>query len=183
MTISFENDNHVIIYALEKIFFFARDKQYVFLAQRIWWISSLIGLQQGLVDYIDNSKILTNSTLQEVSQLSKAGISSAGKSVPGREVTKTSCDTEQDSRLPITQNHIDPDRLPQVAVTFHDIGGGDSCNTETEQLQKILTTTEDFLLRSGTECNALRKSADPLSWTGSGKAITKALTKKRRNYL
>jgi hypothetical protein len=149
MTISFENDNHVIIYALEKIFFFAHDKQYVFLAQRIWWISSLFGLQQELVDYIDNFKILTNSTLQEVSQLSKAGISSVGQSVPGRDGAKTSCDTEQDSRLPITQNHIDSDRLPQVAVTIHNIGGGDSSNSETEQRQQIIMRTEDVVQRSG----------------------------------
>jgi len=51
--ITFENDNDVILYALEKIISCARDNQYIFLAQSVWWISGIIGLQQGLVDYID----------------------------------------------------------------------------------------------------------------------------------
>jgi len=52
MTISFENYNEVIIYTLEKIISYARDNQYIFLAQSIWWISWIIGLQLGLVTYI-----------------------------------------------------------------------------------------------------------------------------------
>lgn len=54
MTISFENDNNVIIYALEKIISFAWENQYIFVAQCIWWIVSIIGLQSGLVIHIDN---------------------------------------------------------------------------------------------------------------------------------
>jgi len=56
MTITFENDNNVIVYALEKIISFARDNQYIFLAQSIWWISSIIGLQPGFIIHIDNLK-------------------------------------------------------------------------------------------------------------------------------
>jgi len=54
MTISFEIDNEVIVYALAKIISFARANQYIFLAQSICWISSIIGLQPGLITYIDN---------------------------------------------------------------------------------------------------------------------------------
>jgi hypothetical protein len=43
MTITFANDNDVIIYALEKILSYARDTQYIFLAQSVWWITSIIG--------------------------------------------------------------------------------------------------------------------------------------------
>jgi hypothetical protein len=56
MTITFESDKDVIVYALEKIISYARNNQYIFLAQSIWWISSTIGLQEGLVIYIDNLK-------------------------------------------------------------------------------------------------------------------------------
>jgi hypothetical protein len=56
MTITFESDKDVIVYALEKIISYARDNQYIFLAQSSWWISSIIGLQEGLVIYIDNLK-------------------------------------------------------------------------------------------------------------------------------
>jgi hypothetical protein len=56
MTITFESDQDVFVYALEKIISFARNNQYIFLAQSIWWISSIIGLQGGLIIHIDNLK-------------------------------------------------------------------------------------------------------------------------------
>jgi len=56
MTIIFESDNDVIVYTLEKIISYARENQYIFLAQSVWWISSVIGLQQGLIVHIDNRK-------------------------------------------------------------------------------------------------------------------------------
>jgi hypothetical protein len=61
MTITYENDNDVILYALEKIISYARNNQYSFLAQSVWWISSIIGLQQGLIIYIDNLKIRSDN--------------------------------------------------------------------------------------------------------------------------
>jgi len=54
MTITFDNDNEVIVYALDKIISYARENQYIFLAQSVWWISSITGLQQKLVDRIEN---------------------------------------------------------------------------------------------------------------------------------
>jgi hypothetical protein len=56
MTITFESAKDVIIYALEKIISHARYNQYIFLAQRVWWISSILGLQEELVIHIDNLK-------------------------------------------------------------------------------------------------------------------------------
>jgi len=57
MTIAFENDNNVIIYALEQIISFARKNQNIFIAQCVWWLSSIIGVQHGLVTPIDNIRI------------------------------------------------------------------------------------------------------------------------------
>jgi hypothetical protein len=54
MTITFENDNDVIVYALEKIIAYARQSQQIFVAQCVWWLASIIGLEPGLVTYIDN---------------------------------------------------------------------------------------------------------------------------------
>jgi hypothetical protein len=56
MTITFANDNDMIVYALEKISSYTRDTQNMFLAESVWWIGSIIGLQQGLVIDIDNLK-------------------------------------------------------------------------------------------------------------------------------
>jgi hypothetical protein len=56
MTINFESDKEVIVYALEKIISHARDHQYIFLEHSVWWISSILGLQEGLVIHIYNLK-------------------------------------------------------------------------------------------------------------------------------
>jgi hypothetical protein len=54
MTITFENDKDVIIYALEKIISFAREGQLLFVANCAWWIAGVTGLDSGLVTFIDN---------------------------------------------------------------------------------------------------------------------------------
>jgi hypothetical protein len=54
MTITFENDNDVIVYALEKVISHARNTQQIFVAQCIWWLASIIGLEKELISYIDN---------------------------------------------------------------------------------------------------------------------------------
>jgi len=50
---TFENDNNIIVYALEKIISYAGNIQVIFVAQCVWWIASIIGLQSGLIIHID----------------------------------------------------------------------------------------------------------------------------------
>jgi len=64
MTISFENDNDVIVYTLERIISFARDNQYIFFAQSVWWISSIIGLQPGLIT--NNDDLQSHSKKEQI---------------------------------------------------------------------------------------------------------------------
>jgi hypothetical protein len=54
MTITCEDDNDIIIYALERIVSSARKSQQIFVAQCVWWLVPVIGLEQGLVRHIDN---------------------------------------------------------------------------------------------------------------------------------
>jgi 3-mercaptopyruvate sulfurtransferase SseA len=56
MTVTFQNDNDIIVYALEKVIAYARDTQRIFVAQCVWWLLSIIGLEQGLINYIYNLK-------------------------------------------------------------------------------------------------------------------------------
>jgi len=63
MTITFENDDDVIVYAFEKIISYARRTQHIFVAQCVWWLVSIIGLEQGLVNYIDNVQSRVNVTI------------------------------------------------------------------------------------------------------------------------
>jgi hypothetical protein len=72
MTITFENDNDVIVYALEKVISYARKTQQIFVAQCVWWLASIIGLEQGLVKYIDNLQSRVNVTVIP-EQVPKAG--------------------------------------------------------------------------------------------------------------
>jgi hypothetical protein len=57
MTITFENDSDVIVYALEKIVSFARENQYLFVANCAWWIAGIIGLDSGLTIFIDRLEL------------------------------------------------------------------------------------------------------------------------------
>jgi hypothetical protein len=54
MTITFESESDVIVYAVERIVAFARENQYLFVANCVWWLASIIGLEQGLINHIDN---------------------------------------------------------------------------------------------------------------------------------
>jgi hypothetical protein len=54
MTITFENENDVMIYGLEKVVSHTRRTQQIVVAQCVWWLASIIGLDRGLVNYIDN---------------------------------------------------------------------------------------------------------------------------------
>jgi hypothetical protein len=63
MTVTFENDNDVIIYALEKVISYVRRTQQIFVAQCVWWLASIIGLDTGLVNYIDNIQSRINVTI------------------------------------------------------------------------------------------------------------------------
>jgi hypothetical protein len=63
MPITFENDNDVIVYSLEKVIAYARKSQQIFVAQCVWWIASIIGVEQGLVIYIDNIQSRVNVTI------------------------------------------------------------------------------------------------------------------------
>jgi hypothetical protein len=54
MTLTFESENDVIVYALERIIPYAKQTQQIFGAHCIWWLASIIGLEQGSIDYIDN---------------------------------------------------------------------------------------------------------------------------------
>jgi hypothetical protein len=54
MPITFENEDDIIVFALERILSFARRTDQIFVAQCIWWLASVVGLEQKLVTHIDN---------------------------------------------------------------------------------------------------------------------------------
>jgi len=87
MTVTFENDNDVIVYALEKVISYARRTQQIFVVQCVWWLASIIGLEQGLVNFIDNIQ-------------SRVDVAIIPEEVPkvGRTVSPVPGDNQEDQR-------------------------------------------------------------------------------------
>ena len=90
MTITFENDNDVIVYALEKIISFAKENRYLFVANCAWWIAGVIGFYHDLTIYIDK-------LFKKASEHS-------------RNVSPIPRDIQEDPRSRSPKSHIHPDR-------------------------------------------------------------------------
>ena len=191
MTITFENNDNVIVYTLEKIISYAKDNQFIFLAQSVWWISSMIGLQQGLILHIDNLRIRSEIRSQG------GGISLAREAPPQvrershsvdtnfnrREVSVTPQDIQEHRRFSILSDYNHPGRIFRVNAT-HNASHLEDGESEPERLPQIVECAEQLIWRSRKEWKAFntQKRIDALSRTRSGKVIAKPLSKKQRNY-
>jgi hypothetical protein len=141
MTITFECDKDVIVYALEKIISYARENRYIFLAQSVWWISSIIGLQQGLVVHIDNLKLRSEAGVF-ASELTPAVIPE-GPVISPRQVSI---------------DIIHPDRLVRIQNSDESyiMSDGDSVSTtETDIHNEAIENCELFLEQSKQERKAI----------------------------
>jgi len=138
MTITFENDNDVIIYALVIIISYARSNQYIFLAQCVWWLASVIGLQNGLVIHIDNLNIRpdVSSQLPIGWDIEKASVH------PGR----------------VSPIH-DKDR------SLSDSKTSQSCTSENEIHDRILNNCEESLRQLAAERNQVARKSLKISKT------------------
>jgi hypothetical protein len=96
MTITFENDNDVVLYALEQVTAFARRTQQIFLAQCVWWIASVIGLEPGLKIHVNNLASRKPTEQEQLPQQIVPGIvrQNSGRwsvSVVPRDLTEHQC--------------------------------------------------------------------------------------------
>jgi hypothetical protein len=172
MIITFENDNNVIVYALEKVISYARDNQYIFLAQSVWRISSIIGLQQELITLIDHLRRRNNQNSDSRTELDKADkiprLPNCQEEPCSRVVWCVPSDLQKDSRNRLDFQDIHLDRISQV-----------DNKESTDYLDKVLKETEEFLEKSQLE----RKRFDPLRRTKQGKVQPQKLAKKERKRL
>lgn len=167
MKITFENISDVIVYALEKIVSSAKKNQYIFVALCVWWLVSIIGLQQGLITYIDNFEIQANIWKRE-------------DSPTWRELKahwRINHSRVEDIR-PTGIGHIDPERKAQIQ-SFSIVSG----DSEPNVLDAVLKDTERLIQKSNKEHRALNENnkSARLHQTWSGKVAFKPLTKKQRN--
>lgn len=104
------------------------------MAQSVWWISSIIGLQERLVIYIDNLKIGSIIGMQKIPVLSQ--------------------EFQEDSKLSTTLGHIHPDRTSwfhDSAVRTRSVESDQSSSTEDDIQDRILHEQEAFLEQSKSE--------------------------------
>jgi len=170
MTITFENDNDIIVYALEKIICYARDNRYLFVAQSVWWLASIIGLSEELAHHIDDLRIRFEAShlIAEENQLSSKKDSS--------DKLLRSCDIETQG------SNIHPDRIPRVGRVSESPEGVNS-HTELDRSTKLISEGEKFISQSRKERKALKQKPCILSRTRSGKVPRRPLTKKQQNRL
>ena len=188
MTITFEHKHDIIVYTLKKIIFFPRDNHYTFVAQCVWWIASIIGLQHVLVTHIHNPKIRSNIEIREVSRTAwdlqedlRIGYQQEG-------LTKLSSSINKPS-----EHYIDPDLISRIADdldnknSFEELAKAAtrSIDSETDRQDKYLKATEEFIQYSKRERRAFnqKKELAPLHKTRSGNIVFKPLTKKQKNRL
>jgi hypothetical protein len=62
ITVTFSTNNNAIVYSLEQIISYARLYWFIFVEQSVWWLPSIIGLQEDLVIHIDNLQVRPEST-------------------------------------------------------------------------------------------------------------------------
>jgi len=154
MTITFENDNHVIVYALKKIISYARDKQYIFVAQCVWWLAFNVGLQQGLIIYIGNLKEWAH--------------------IGDRLLPSTPEGFEDNLTIHISNNEagVHPDRNDQT-LDIREVYTAPRDLTEDIQADQILDCAERLIGESGRACSRLHQGRiNPLPQ--SKKQLTKA---------
>jgi len=170
MTITFENKNDVIVYALEKIICYARKNRYIFMAQTVWWIASVIELMDGLVTYIDNLQV-QSKVYQATSEIEQ---SSSEKELSSALQDHLNIDTKG--------SRVHPDRILQINKVS-DSQEVNNSELESDQATSIIQSAKRFIGQSRKERRALKQKPCVLSRTKSGKIPVKQLTKKQRNRL
>ena len=171
MTLTFGNENDVIVYALEKIICYARKHQYLCVAHSVWWIASVIGLAGGLATHIDNLRIRfeANQVPSEIRKLSS-------------EVQLTSS-IQDPVHIDTEESFIHPERILQVNHTVNDKSEVESSEPETERATSIIQRAKKFIGQSRKERQALKQKPCGLSRARSGKIPVKPFTRKQRNRL
>jgi len=165
MTITFENDNDVIVYALEKIIYFAKENRYLFVANCAWWIAGVIGFHHDLTIYI-------NKFDKKASEHS-------------RKVSPTPRDIPEDPRSRSPKSHIDPDRLEQLANMSPEVSDKDLTSSKSSIPSGVVNSGNLFPHKSRKDKrqDIKQQKIQPLPRTGSGKVSKQPLTPQQRKYL
>ena len=160
MTITFENNNAVIVYALEKIIAHARRTQQIFVANCVWWLGSVNGLERGLIAQIDDLGKQSVASLAKDRELLAAFATSTQEkrqsspvalSRQARGISIVPQDIPEESRIIDKMRHIHRDRVLQVQDTNFDVSDLDLDSSGNEPQLRIVQQTEQFIRKSRRE--------------------------------
>jgi len=168
MTKTFKDDRDVIVYALERIICYARDNQYIFIAQSVWWISSVIGLSEELATHIDSLRI----------QVEKSQLATKEDQLPSEKLSLVIPQEQPSTGTP--KGHIHTDRLFQIDRDSESL---EAENSQDELVQSIVQSGNKFVNKSRKVKQASTQKPGVLTGTRGGKIPVKTLTKKQRNRL
>jgi len=173
MTLTFENEHDIIVYALEKIISYSRKHQYIFVAQSVWWIASVIGLSEGLATHIDNLRI----------QREVMTVSTSITDQPENQETVKPRSIPSCSVVGLGTGLVHPDRIPQLDTAVNHSFEVENSEPELDRASLILQSASRFISQSRKDRRALERKPCALSRTRSGKILAKPLTKKQWNRL
>jgi hypothetical protein len=164
MTITFENDNDIIVYGLEKVISYARRTQQIFVAQCVWWLVSIIGLEPNLIAHIEKLRIREGLVPEEPKELPGDLEQLQGRQEPAK------------SDLQAAKVH--PDRVGQITNT-REVSATPRDLAEDQRLDQLLDEAELFITESVQARSTLSKKnrVNPLPQT---KAQLKKARKTKR---
>jgi hypothetical protein len=110
---------------LEKVIAYARRTQQIFVAQCVWWLASIIGLESGLINHIDKIQTREEARSQNLSP---------------KEVQRVPEPVKQ-------QQQIHPDRIPQI-LREREVSAVPRDLTEDQRLDLILDSAERVIQES-----------------------------------
>jgi len=173
MTLTFKNANDVIVYALQKSISYARKHLYIFVAQSIWWIVSVIGHTEGLATHINNLRTRGNTEL----------VGTPVTNQPNKLEVTAPQDISDCLSIEVESEYIHPDRMNRIGNTVCGNCSVNNSDSESGRAVQMIRKTQESICKSRKERKALKQKPCVLSRTRLGKVQVKPLTKKQRNGL
>ena len=174
MPVTFENDNDMIVYALECVIAHARRTQQVFVAQCVWWLASVIGLEQELVSHIDKLQSGKDTTPQE--QLPREDLATPKDLAEVSQVDQVLNRTEQYLRESKQLREIVALKTSGTTTTgrINPMKRSKKSLRRTQRISKDAATNNDCIKTEGIEVSEIRrrKAADEClrcAWPGDRK--------------
>jgi len=146
MPITIETDNDLNLYALAKIISYARDNQYIFLAQSIGWIPSILGLSQGSVVHVNNLRAKLKARFQQIEELpsirdvtcqAEMGEDLINNNQNDPAVSAMPQYIQEDNRPSVDLRCIHHDRVSRINKT-HDDSNSEDITLHPERLSRVV---------------------------------------------